>query len=152
MIFKCWAPSCNMSEFVLEKVKQDDEKPAIDELSIKNIIASTMFDSDEIDGTHHQPYLTKKNDDDNFETVEFLESYIGRNIFVKGHMGTGKTEWLMHVIRQYFNDKYIVLLSSRKSYTDSFCMRIGATNYQDSTKLELNQNTPMICVQLESIN
>ncbi len=66
-------------------------------------------------------------------------------------MGTAKTEWLKYVIDSFFKDSFIVVISSRKSYTDNFCSRVGAVNYQDNTHLELTNKTPIICIQLESI-
>ncbi len=61
--------------------------------------------------THSQPFLVKKHENDNFETIKFDTWYFNKNTYIVSPMGSGKTDLLTSWISEHFENKNILYVT-----------------------------------------
>ena len=110
----CFSERCTKDQLIYTI-----ETPEYTDQLLKRI--NTQISTNDIPCNINKKYVTyKPNINDNV-------------LCIKSHMGSGKTQILENIITQY-NHKYIVYISTRKSFTQDILQRFAAfnfTSYQD---------------------
>lgn len=119
---------------------------------IKNAMERMDLDINDIPFTHNQKYLTKNNESDNFETIEFNEYYRNKNTFIISNMGSGKSNLMEHYFNTNFKNKNILYISFRKSLTNNLAQRLDLCNYQDHKTMWFGDDFRKIICQIESLD
>lgn len=132
-IHGCFSEHCRkLPKIVFKKIDSENKSE-----TLQDIINEPLFSFDDIPETSSQKYLPSFWD----------HRYVNESICVKSPMGTGKNYQTQKIINKF---KYVLLLSTWKTYTDSLKEKYGFMSYLDADVI-FSDESPKWIVQIDSI-
>lgn len=158
LVGKCLSHRCKqhkdnniiLYEFPVIAVNEQNKTEEIN--LIANALEKTNLNINDLPITHNQKYLTKINESDAFNSLEFNDYYRYKNTFIISNMGSGKSNLLEYWFSKYFNNQNILYVSFRKSLTNNMGDRLDLENYQDVKNFKFDDTHKKFICQIESID